>query len=122
MISTFSKALTHNVNTDILIKVLYLHLIFMARKCELTGKSVMYGNNVSHANNKLSKRFLPNLQNVTFISDVIGHSMSLRVSTNGIRSVEANGGLDNFLLNAHDHKLGKKALAIKKTIKSKQKN
>ncbi|MDR3031179.1 MAG: 50S ribosomal protein L28 [Holosporales bacterium] len=91
----------------------------MSRKCELTGKAVMYGNNVSHANNKSSKRFLPNLQNVSFVSEALGHSVQLRVSANGLRCVEAKGGLDKFLLNACDCKLGEKALAIKKVVKSK---
>ena len=93
----------------------------MSRKCELTGKAVMYGNNVSHANNKLSRRFLPNLQTVSFMSDALGHSVSFRVSTNGIRCVEAKGGLDSYLLDAKDSALGKKARAIKKVVKSKQK-
>ena len=93
----------------------------MSRRCELTGKAVMYGNNVSHANNKTSRRFLPNLQNVSFLSEALNSTVSLRVSTSGIRSVEANGGLDNFLLKASDCKLGKKALSVKKVIKAKQK-
>lgn len=93
----------------------------MSRKCELTGKAVMYGNNVSHANNKLSRRFLPNLQNVSFTSEALGHSVSFRVSANGIRSVEAKGGLDQYLLDANDSLLGKRARAVKKVVKAKQK-
>ncbi len=91
----------------------------MSRKCELTGKSVLYGNNVSHANNKLSRRFLPNLQNVSFLSESTGHSVRLRVTAHGIRSVEAVGGLDKYLLKTRDSVLSKKALAVKKLIKSK---
>ena len=92
----------------------------MSRRCELTGKAVLYGNNVSHANNKTSRRFLPNLQNVSFLSESLSQSVNLRVTTSGLRSVEANGGLDNYLLNTCDSKLGKKAISIKKVIKSKQ--
>lgn len=80
---------------------------------------MLYGNNVSHANNKTSRRFLPNLQNVSFLSDFLGHSVRLRVCTNGIRSVEARGGLDRYLLSANDAILSKKALSIKKTLKNK---
>ncbi|MDR1234103.1 MAG: 50S ribosomal protein L28 [Holosporales bacterium] len=90
----------------------------MSRKCELTGKAVMYGHNVSHANNKTSRRFLPNLQNVSFLSDSLGHSVRLRVCTNGIRSVEAKGGLDRYLLTSSDEVLSKRALSIKKILKT----
>ena len=93
----------------------------MSRRCEITGKAVLYGNNVSHANNKSSRRFLPNLQNVSFLSDSLNRSFSLRVTANAIRCVEANGGIDSFLLNAKPCKLGKKAKAVKKIIESKQK-
>lgn len=81
----------------------------------------MYGNNVSHANNKSSRRFLPNLQNVSFLSESLNGIFKMRVSTSGVRSVEASGGLDNFLLNALDVRLGKKALSVKRAIKAKQK-
>ncbi|MDR0942887.1 MAG: 50S ribosomal protein L28 [Holosporales bacterium] len=91
----------------------------MSRKCELTGKAVLYGCNVSHANNKLSRRFLPNLQNVSFLSETLGHSIRLRVTPNGIRSVEASGGIDNYLLKTADSKLSKKALSLKKTLQDK---
>jgi large subunit ribosomal protein L28 len=70
----------------------------MSRVCELTGKGRQVGNNVSHANNKTKRTFLPNLQNVTLMSDALGRSVSLRVSTHGLRSVEHVGGLDNWLL------------------------
>ena len=69
----------------------------MSRVCELTGKGRQVGNNVSHANNKTKRTFLPNLQNVTLISDALGQSVKLRVSTHGLRSVEHVGGLDNWL-------------------------
>lgn len=91
----------------------------MSRKCELTGKAVLYGNNVSHANNKSSRRFLPNLQNASFLSETLGQIVRLRVSTSGIRSVESKGGLDSYLLDACDCKLSSKALSVKKIVKSK---
>jgi large subunit ribosomal protein L28 len=91
----------------------------MSRKCELTGKAVLYGCNVSHANNKTSRRFLPNLQNTSFLSDALQGSVRLRVTASGIRTVEAKGGIDNYLLKADDSQLSKKALQLKKTIKSK---
>lgn len=92
----------------------------MARVCELTGKKVMTGNNVSHAHNKTRRRFLPNLTNVTLISDTLGRSVRLRISTHALRSVEHNAGLDNFLLKARDADLSATALKLKKEIKKKQ--
>src|SRR5215208_5551167 len=81
----------------------------MSRVCELTGKGRQVGNNVSHANNKTKRTFLPNLQNVTLISDTLGQSVKLRVSTHGLRSVEHVGGLDNWLLKTSDEKLSTRA-------------
>ena len=72
----------------------------MARRCELTGKGVMVGNNVSHAVNRTKRRFLPNLLNVSLISDALGRTVKLRISANALRSVEHRGGLDAFLLKA----------------------
>ncbi|MDR1609794.1 MAG: 50S ribosomal protein L28 [Holosporales bacterium] len=92
----------------------------MARRCELTGKVVQYGCNVSHANNKLTKRFLPNLQNVSFFSERLKQTIMVRATPHGIRSVEANGGLDNYLLKARDSSLGKKALAVKRKLRAKR--
>ena len=77
----------------------------MSRVCELTGKGRQVGNNVSHANNKTKRTFLPNLQNVTLISDALGQSVKLRVSTHGLRSVEHVGGLDNWVIKTSDDKL-----------------
>ena len=77
----------------------------MARRCGITGKGVLTGNNVSHANNKTRRRFLPNLQETSFFSDVLGGPVRLRVSTHGIRTIEHNGGLDAFLLGTPDRKL-----------------
>jgi large subunit ribosomal protein L28 len=88
----------------------------MSRVCELTGKGPMSGNTVSHANNKSRRRFLPNLNEVTMISDVLGQSFKLRVSAAGLRSVDHRGGLDAYLAKAKDEELSANALKIKKEI------
>ena len=93
----------------------------MSRVCELTGKGRLVGNNVSHANNKTKRTFLPNLQNVTLISDALGQSVKLRVSTHGLRSVEHVGGLDNWLAKTGDDKLSAKARKLKREIAKKAK-
>ena len=92
----------------------------MSRICELTGKGRQVGHNVSHANNKTKRVFLPNLQNVTLISDALGRQVKLRVSTNGLRSVEHVGGLDNWLLKTNDEKLSLKARRLKREVSKKQ--
>ena len=89
----------------------------MSRICELTGKGRMIGNNVSHANNKTKRVFLPNLQNVTLMSEKLDRSFKFRVSTQGLRSVEHNGGLDNWLLKTSDEKLSTNALKVKRELK-----
>ena len=91
----------------------------MARVCELTGKKVMSGNNVSHAHNKTRRRFLPNLTKATLISDICGRSVTLRISAHALRSVEHNDGLDNLLLKTNDSQLSAKAVKLKKEIKKK---
>ena len=91
----------------------------MSRICELTGKGRLVGHNVSHANNKTKRTFLPNLQNVTLISDTLGKSVTLRVSTAGLRSVEHVGGLDNWLAKTSDEKLSLKARRLKREISKK---
>ena len=91
----------------------------MSRVCELTGKSVMSGNNVSHAMNKTRRRFLPNLQQVSLPSEVLGRALKMRISANALRSVEHNGGIDAFLLKAKDAQLSSKALKLKKQIAAK---
>ena len=93
----------------------------MSRICELTGKGRQVGNNVSHANNKTKRTFLPNLQNVTLISESLAKGVRLRVSTHGLRSVEHVGGLDNWLLKTSDEKLSTNARKVKKEIAKKQK-
>ena len=92
----------------------------MARVCQVTGKAPMVGNNVSHANNKTKRTFLPNLQNVTLLSEALEKSVRLRVSTNGLRSVEHVGGLDNWLLKTSDEKLSLKARRLKREVAKKQ--
>jgi large subunit ribosomal protein L28 len=88
----------------------------MSRVCELTGKGPMTGNTVSHANNKSRRRFLPNLNEVTMISDVLGQSFKLRVTAAALRSVDHRGGLDAYLAKTKDEELSAAALKIKKDI------
>jgi large subunit ribosomal protein L28 len=92
----------------------------MSRRCELTGKGVLVGHRVSHSNIKTKRRFLPNLFNVTMISEVLGRSVKLRVSANAIKSVDHRGGLDAFLLKAKDDELSTKALDIKRQVVKKR--
>ena len=91
----------------------------MSRACELTGKAVQTGNNVSHANNKTKRRFLPNLVNVTLISEALNQNVRLRISANALRSVEHRGGLDAFLLKASADDLSQRARLLKKQVAKK---
>ena len=88
----------------------------MARRCELTGKAVQSGNNVSHANKKSRRRFMPNLNAVTLISDALGQRVRLRITAHALRSVEHRGGLDNFLTAAKDRELSMRARRLKRAI------
>ena len=88
----------------------------MSRRCELTGKSPMAGNNVSHANNKTKRRFLPNLNEVSLTSDALQQTHRLRISASALRSVDHRGGLDAFLAKAADDALSPKALKLKREI------
>ena len=92
----------------------------MSRICELTGKGRQVGQNVSHANNKTKRVFLPNLQNVTLMSDVLERSFKFRVSTHGLRSVEHVGGLDNWLLKTKDAALSARAVKVKRDLAKRQ--
>ncbi len=92
----------------------------MSRRCELTSKGPQVGHRVSHSNIKTKRRFLPNLVNVTFLSDVLGRSVRLRVSTNALKSVDHNGGLDAFLLKAKVDDLSLKAVELKRQIEKKK--
>ncbi len=88
----------------------------MSRICELTGKGRQVGHNVSHANNKTKRVFLPNLQNVTLMSEALERSIKFRVSTHGLRTVEHVGGLDNWLRKVADAKLSTRALKVKREL------
>jgi large subunit ribosomal protein L28 len=88
----------------------------MSRRCQITGKGVLSGNNVSHANNKTRRRFLPNLQEASLLSDTLGFSVSMRLCTRAIRTVERNGGIDAFLLSTPNRNLAAEALVLKRRI------
>jgi len=88
----------------------------MSKRCQITGKGVMSGNNVSHANNRTRRKFLPNLQRTSMNSEILGRNVSLRVSTSAIRTVEKHGGLDAFLLQARNAELADDARALKREI------
>jgi large subunit ribosomal protein L28 len=92
----------------------------MSRRCDLTGKTAQVGHKVSHSNIKTKRRFLPNLLNVTFISDALGRSVKLRVSAHALRTVDHRGGLDAFLMKANDDELSDKALELKRQIRKKR--
>jgi large subunit ribosomal protein L28 len=92
----------------------------MSRRCDLTGKSALVGHTVSHSNIKTKRRFLPNLLNVTLISDALGRSVRLRISANALKTVDHRGGLDTFLLKAKDEQLAPKARLLKRQIVKKQ--
>jgi large subunit ribosomal protein L28 len=91
----------------------------MSRSCDLTGKAVMSGHNVSHANNKTKRRFLPNLVNVTLQSEALNQNVRLRISANALRSVEHRGGLDAFLMKADSAELSQRARLLKKQVTKK---
>ena len=91
----------------------------MSRTCELTAKGVQSGNNVSHANNKTRRKFLPNLCNVTLMSEALNQRFRMRISANALRSVEHRGGLDAFLVKANDRDLSTRARLIKKQLTKK---
>jgi large subunit ribosomal protein L28 len=88
----------------------------MARRCEVTGKGTQFGNNVSHANNKTRRRFQPNLQETSLLSDALGQTIRLRLSTHAIRSIEHRGGIDSFLLSSRDAVLSLEARRFKNKI------
>jgi large subunit ribosomal protein L28 len=92
----------------------------MSRRCELTGKAVLVGHNVSHANNKSKRRFLPNLKPVSLISDALQRTVKLRISVAALRSVEHRGGLDAFLVKAGDDELSTRARKLRKDILAKR--
>jgi large subunit ribosomal protein L28 len=88
----------------------------MSRRCQITGKGVLTGNNVSHANNRSRRRFLPNLQETSLLSDVLGLPVRMRLSTRAIRTIEHNGGIDAYLLGTPDTRLTVDAKALKRRL------
>jgi len=88
----------------------------MSRRCQITGKGVLSGNNVSHANNRTRRRFLPNLQDTSLLSDILGAPVRMRLSTRGIRTIEHNGGIDAYLLGTPDSRLTVEAKALKRRL------
>lgn len=92
----------------------------MSRRCELTGKGVLTGNNVSHAHNKTRRRFLPNLQRVSLHSDLLNQTVRFRVAASTLRSVDRKGGLDPFLLAADPQSLSDRARALRTRIAKRQ--
>ena len=92
----------------------------MSRRCQITGKGVLTGNNVSHANNKTRRRFLPNLQVASLMSDTLGAPIRLRLCTRAIRTVEAKGGIDAFLLNTPDRRLPTETQVVKRRLQRAQ--
>ena len=92
----------------------------MSRRCELTGKGAQVGHKVSHSNRKTKRRFLPNLLNVTVVSDALGRSIKLRVSANALKTIDHRGGLDAFLMKAKDAELSPRVLELKREIKKKR--
>jgi large subunit ribosomal protein L28 len=88
----------------------------MSRRCIITGKGVQTGNNVSHANNRTRRRFLPNLQHTSVLSDALGHAVKLRLSAQGIRTIEHNGGIDAYLLGTSDAKLTSDMRHLKRRV------
>ncbi|HVV64179.1 MAG TPA: 50S ribosomal protein L28 [Rhizomicrobium sp.] len=91
----------------------------MSRRCELTGKGLLVGHNVSHANNKTKRIYRPNLQTLSLASEALGNSYKLRISMNALRSLDRQGGLDPFLMNARDCALSSRALKLKRAIAKK---
>jgi large subunit ribosomal protein L28 len=89
----------------------------MPRRCELTGSKVATGNNVSHSNRRTRRTFAPNLQNVTLLSEALGHPVRLRVTTRALRTVQKVGGLDAYLLGTADVKLPPEGLALKRRVR-----
>jgi large subunit ribosomal protein L28 len=88
----------------------------MARRCAMTGKGVLVGHNVSHANNRTKRRFLPNLQDVSLLSDALGRSVRVRLTANGLRTVERHGGLDGYLLAAKVSQLPDEAVKLRRRV------
>ena len=115
----FQRQLDQKIDIDGLTHKSYTSIIFMTKKCELTGKMPLKGHNVSHANNKTKRRFLPNLKKVKFKSEMLKKSMKLTVSNAGVRSVDKKGSFDNFLKSAKARDLSLRLKKLKKSLLSK---
>ena len=94
----------------------------MVKRCSITNKKPMSGNNVSHAINKTKRRFLPNLQNVSFFSEILGKKVRLKVSSKGIKTVEKKGGIDNYVITSKSSMLAPEIVKLKKLIESRKSN
>ena len=92
----------------------------MSKRCNITDVKPMVGNNVSHAVNKTKRKFLPNLQNASFYSEILGKKIKLRVTSKGIKTVEKNGGIDNYIFGLKNSKLNNETKKLKKAITSKK--
>jgi large subunit ribosomal protein L28 len=92
----------------------------MSRRCQFTGKGVLTGNNVSHANNKSRRRYLPNMQQMSLMSDILGTTVRVRLTTNAMRTIEHNGGLDAFLLSTPNRSLPAEAQVLKRRLQRSQ--
>ena len=88
----------------------------MARRCEITGKGVLSGNTVSHSNRKAKRRFLPNMQQVSLMSDALAQTIHMRITASTMRTIDHNGGLDNYLMTTHSKALSEEARMLKKRI------
>ena len=88
----------------------------MSRRCQITGKGVLAGNNVSHANNRTRRRFLPNLQDASLLSDILGLQVRMKLSTRAIRTIEHNGGIDAYILGTPQGRLSEDAKALKRRL------
>ena len=108
-----------NIELDALCFRSYTVSLFMSKKCELTGKSPLKGHNVSHANNKTKRRFLPNLKKVNFKSEILKKSLKLTVSNAGVRSVDKKGSFDEFMKSAKSKYLSSRLKKLKKSLLSK---
>ena len=107
----------HRKRANGLVTAYFFEIRNMSRRCSMTGKGVMTGNNVSHAHNKTRRRFLPNLQSTSLLSDALGRVVRLRLSVRAIRTIEHKGGLDAYLLGTPDARLPDQARALKRKIR-----
>jgi large subunit ribosomal protein L28 len=96
--------------------IVFLAEVAMPRRCALSGKAVQYGNNVSHANNKSRRRFMSNLQAASVLSDVLGHTVRLRLTPRGVKTIEHNGGIDAYLLGTNTSKLSPEMTVLKRRV------